>query len=407
MKTFISLIVSLLFSNFNFAQTKPHKFWRISIHRPDGKQIIFNARTDFKNGKQVLYFLNGSEAMSIPNVKKRDDSLFIKMPVFESEFRARIVSPDSLNGIWYKSSTGGSTVLPFTATTRNPERFPALYGDAKQNVSGKWAMDFKSETGKESPAIGTFTQEGNRVTGSVLTPGGDYRYLEGIISGDSLWFSGFDGIHALLFAAKVEGKELSGELYSGVAATEKFTGKASANPTLPNTYAVFLKPGETGHLNFKFKDTNGNAVSINDKRFKNKVVIIDIMGSWCPNCMDETAFLSDYYNKNKQRGVEVIALAYELSTDFSRSQKDLRKFQKRFDIKYPILITGVTATDKDLTEKTLLQFTNINMFPTTIILDKTGKVSKIDTGFQGPGTGKYYTEYKEEFYKLMNKLLEE
>lgn len=45
--------------------------------------------------------------------------------------------------------------------------------------------------------------------------------------------------------------------------------------------------------------------------------------------MDETAFLSDYYNKNKQRGAEIIALANEYSTDFLCSQQSLKKFQQR------------------------------------------------------------------------------
>ena len=148
-------------------------------------------------------------------------------------------------------------------------------------------------------------------------------------------------------------------------------------------------------------------VSINDARFKNKVVIIQIMGSWCPNCMDETQFLSDYYNKNKGRGVEVIALAYEYTTDKDRSTRSLRKFQQRFNVQYPMLNTGVTVGDSLRTEKTLPQITDIKMFPTSLVLDKTGKVRSIDTGFNGPGTGEHYTEYKSEFESLVGKLLGE
>jgi len=96
-----------------------------------------------------------------------------------------------------------------------------------------------------------------------------------------------------------------------------------------------------------------------------------------------------------------------LTTDFERSRNSLLKFQKAYNINYPVLITGVTVTDEQRTEKTLPQFTPIKMFPTTIILDKTGKVRKIDTGFQGPGTGSYYTNYVKEFNELMDKLLAE
>ncbi len=117
-------------------------------------------------------------------------------------------------------------------------------------------------------------------------------------------------------------------------------------------------------------------VSISDDRFRNKVVIIQIMGSWCPNCMDETAFLSEYYKANKERGIEMVALAYEYSTDFSRSQKSLRKFQQRFNITYPMLITGVRTIDSLRTEKTLPEITRIKMFPTTLFIGRDGKVKK-------------------------------
>jgi peroxiredoxin len=131
------------------------------------------------------------------------------------------------------------------------------------------------------------------------------------------------------------------------------------------------------------------------------------MGSWCPNCMDETAFLSDYYNRNKQRGVEVIALAYEYTTDWQRSLNSLKKFQQRFNVQYPILNTEVTVGDSLKTEKTLPQVTAIQSFPSSIILDKKGKIRKLDTEFTGPATGIHYTEYKKEFEQTINGLLKE
>jgi hypothetical protein len=123
--------------------------------------------------------------------------------------------------------------------------------------------------------------------------------------------------------------------------------------------------------------------------------------------MDETAFLSDYHNKNKQRGIEIVALAYEYSSDFKRSQQSLRKFQQRFNVQYSVLITGVTVSDTLRTEKTLPQVTRIKVFPSSIIIDKKGKVRKLDTGFFGPGTGQHYDTYKREFFGTIDKLLEE
>jgi thiol-disulfide isomerase/thioredoxin len=136
-------------------------------------------------------------------------------------------------------------------------------------------------------------------------------------------------------------------------------------------------------------------------------VVIQIMGSWCPNCMDETAFLTKYYDLNKNRGIEMVALAYEYSTNFSRGQKSLRKLQKQFDVKYPILITGVTTSDSLRTEKTLPELSPIKVFPSTIFLDRMGRVREVHTGFYGPGTGIHYEDFKKEFESTISRLLAE
>jgi peroxiredoxin len=175
---------------------------------------------------------------------------------------------------------------------------------------------------------------------------------------------------------------------------------------LPDIAAMYVKKGD-GKLNFTFRDLANRKVSINDLKFRNKVVVLQIMGSWCPNCMDETAFLSDYYRKNRQRGIEIIGLAYEYSTDAERSRKSIQKFNDRFNVQYTLLNTGVTVSDSLRTEKTLPELTTIKSFPTTIFLNKQGRVAKIHAGFSGPGTGIHYTEWKNEFEKTIDDLLQE
>jgi thiol-disulfide isomerase/thioredoxin len=229
-----------------------------------------------------------------------------------------------------------------------------------------------------------------------------------VVNGDSLELSTFDGSHAFLFMARIHnGQQVSdGVFYSGATFAQPWIAVKNANASLPSTAAMFMKnPDEK--LNFSFLDLNKKPVSINDARFKNKVVIIQIMGSWCPNCMDETAFLSDYYKRNKQRGVEVIGLAYEYTTDFERSKKSIQKFKERFNIQYTLLNTGVTVSDSLRTEKTLPQLTPIKSFPSTIFLDKKGKVDRIHAGFEGPGTGEHYEVLKKEFEATVNRLLKE
>jgi peroxiredoxin len=227
------------------------------------------------------------------------------------------------------------------------------------------------------------------------------------LDGDSLLLSCFDGGHAFLFTAKVNDDNTitNGHYFTGGVNKEDWTAKRNPTASLPaEAAAMYLKPGEE-RLDFTFNDLDGKPVSINDDRFRNKVVIVQIMGSWCPNCMDETSFLSDYYNENKYRGFEVVSLAYEYSTDIERSVKSLRKFQQRFNVQYPMLVTGVSTSDSLRTEKTLPQLTPIKFFPSSVILDKKGRVRKLDTGFNGPGTGEHFVQFRKEFEKLVNDLL--
>ena len=381
--------------------------WNANLHREDGKKIVFNLAIEKEKGKTKLYVVNEPEKMLVDDVRQVKDSLFINMPLFESSFKLKIISKDSLSGTWVKKGSVKTNEMPFTASSRVPYRFSAAKGDAETQVQGKWKVDFQRE-GTTSPAIGNFKQEGNKVSGSILTPSGDYRFLSGIVTGDQLWISTFDGVYAMVFNATVTKDSLTnGKLYSGNAPVQNWSAKKDDNATLQANTNLRLKDGEDGTLNFSFKDLDGKQVSILDEKYKNKVVIIQILGSWCPNCIDETAYLTEFYDKNKDRGVEVIGLAYEYTTDAERTNYSLGKLVKRFNVKYPILVAPVALSDPKKTEKTLPQLTEISVFPSTIILDKSGKVSSITSDFYGPGTGEYYTKYTNEFEQKITKLLEE
>lgn len=381
--------------------------WLATLQRPDGEKIFFNFVMLKNNNKTVLYVINAAEKIKVDNIRFTADSVYISMPVFESVIKAAIKN-NTWQGTWTKGGTSTEHVMAFSAQP-SQKRFSATAGNALFNVTGRWAVSFEGDKSAAFPSVAEFKQIGNKLTGTILTPTGDYRYLEGIVTGNQIKLSTFDGGHAFLFTATVSNHKTitTGQFYSGKTFKESWhavkNAKAKVNVAAA---AMAMKPGEE-RLNFSFPDLDAKAVSINDERFKNKVVIVQIMGSWCPNCMDETAFLSEYYNKNKHRGVEVISLAYEYSTDFERSVKSVKKFQQRFNVQYPMLITGVSVSDSLRTEKTLPQVTPIKFFPSSIIIDKKGMVRKFDTGFVGPGTGKYYEAYLKEFYAFMDKLLNE
>ena len=409
MKRAASAFIFIVFALHSLAQTKFPSDWRAYIVRQDSNTVVFFLRSAMEQGKTVFYILNAEEKIRIDAVTVTKDSVHFSMPVFESSFKAKRNNDGSLQGIWTKGTGGVTQYWPFFAFPNQPYRFRLSLGNAKTNISGRWDVTLTRANGTLRRAVAEFVQKGNKLTGTFLTPSGDYRYLDGVVTGDSLKLSTFDGAHAYTFYAKINDfKNISGGVYySGINGKETWIAKKDANVKPPEqNEPTQLREGET-RLNFTFNDLNDQPVSINDQRYKNKVVIIQIMGSWCPNCMDETKFLSEYYDKNRGRGIEVIGLAYEYSTDLERSKKSLIKFQQRFNVQYPMLITGATSGDEMKTEKTLPQLTPIRSFPTTIFIDKKGNVREIHGTFYGPGTGKHFQEYKKEFYGLIDRLLNE
>jgi thiol-disulfide isomerase/thioredoxin len=192
---------------------------------------------------------------------------------------------------------------------------------------------------------------------------------------------------------------------SGPSHLETWTAQKDETASIDESAAAMQLKGDEHMLDFKFPDLDSNTVSLRDERFKGKVVVVQIMGSWCPNCMDETAFLSRFYRENKSRGVEVIGLAYEYTLDFARASKNLRRFKDKFQVEYPMLITGVLSSDPLRTEKTLPQMTPIKAFPSMIFLGKDGTVRKTHAGYSGPATGIHHEQFIRDFNAEINSLL--
>jgi thiol-disulfide isomerase/thioredoxin len=405
----IVFILLLLTGNENlFSQTLRNGSYRAVVYREDGKEVVFILKVGEKNKKKEIFIQNATENINVKDVVIKNDSLSFQMPVFESEFKTVIQKDGSLKGTWYKATAGKLQEWPFVAVYGKP-RFDFTDGNAKNNISGRWDVSITRANGTIRKAVAEFKQNGNNIIGTFLTPSGDYRYLEGIVTGNRLQLSTFDGAHAYTFTAQIadSNQVKEGFFGSGIAGVEKWEAVKNALVKLPEQeQPTQLKEGFT-KLDFTFKDLAGKPVSINDERFKNKVVIIQLMGSWCPNCMDETNFLSGYYNENKKRGLEIIALAYEYSTDFNRSKESVTKFQKKFNVHYPMLITGAAISDEQRTEKTLPQLTPIKVFPTTLYLDRKGNVREIHNTFYGPGTGEEHEKFKKRFYNTMDLLLAE
>ena len=380
---------------------------RAQINRNDGLHIVFNI-DEQRTGKQISWVVkNADERIAVKEFKEFKDSLIVIMPFFGAELYLK-KNLNGYSGQWKKAGSKGDVFMPIEINKLN-YRYKLPVSKNVKNLSGRWRAAFKNSAGVSSDAIAELKQTGNKLTGSVLTTTGDYRFLEGVTNGDSLVLSTFDGTHAFFFSAKVNpnGTLTNGVFASGPTSIESWEAKRDANVELDETDVLMNVKDPSNKLSFAFPDLNGNIVSTEDSRFKGKVLVVQIMGSWCPNCMDETAFLSKYYHENKDLGMEVIGLAYEYTTDIEKAKNNLLRFKNRFNVEYPMLITGVISSDPLRTEKTLPIMTPIKAFPSMIIIGKDGLVKKTHAGYSGPATGVHHEKFKAEFDAMIKELIKE
>ena len=242
--------------------------------------------------------------------------------------------------------------------------------------------------------------------GTFLSKTGDYRFLDGYTSKDTMYLYTFDGNHIYKFRAFKENDSiLKGEYWSGKTSYKTFISTKNDTAKLPDANSLtYLKEGYD-KIDFSFPDLDGNLTSLQDEKYKDKIVILQIFGTWCPNCMDETRFLSDWYHKNESQGVEIIGLAYEIKPEFEYARDRVLTMKEKLDVPYDFLIAGTSSTES--ASESLPMLNKVMSFPTSIIIDKKGKVRRIHTGFSGPATGIYYEEFVDDFNQFMQELINE
>jgi len=377
--------------------------WRGIITLQD-KELPFNFEVvNDSAGMNVIYLENASERLLLDEISTVDDSIKINLHIFDATLKAKIFD-DRLAGFFVKNYEKGYR-LPFEARFGQSFRFVVNDNSLHADFTGKYATTFfhGSDTTR---AVAIFKQQGNHAEGTFLTPTGDYRYLEGNVVNDTLHLSTFDGNHAYLFTAvKIGNNSLRGEYWSGKAWHETWIAVKNDDAALPGAESLTkLKPGYD-KIDFGFPDVNGDTIHPTDAKYKNKVLILQLFGTWCPNCMDETKFLAPWYTQHKNDGIEIIGLAYEQKNDFNYASERVKKMKQKLNVDYDFVIAG--TSDKKNASESLPMLDGVYAFPTTIFIGKDGKVKKIHTGFSGPGTGVYYDQFIQEFNKTINDLLTE
>jgi len=298
MKSLFTISICLVVSTICFSQLPKSGPWRGEIDHLGGK-LPFNFVVGAKptKSKMDIRIQNGAEKARLGEAYFRGDSLVIPFDLYDSELVGSLNNAQTLIGFWQKKRNGKTLYrIPFQAKAGSNARFINLL-PAKINVGGKYSADFWSDESNHSPGVMVLSQQGNQVTGTVLKTSGDYRFLQGNVSGDSLLLSYFDGSGVMQFRARLQGDQLSGNFFSGLAGKRNFMAKKDAKASLPDLKKLtYLKPG-FDRISFSLPNPSGKLISLADERYKNKVVIIELMGSWCPNCLDESRYLAPFYKK--------------------------------------------------------------------------------------------------------------
>lgn len=324
------------------------------------------------------------------------------MPLFHTLLKGHFNSDNTLDGQWIDPTRVPQASIPFTVrpNTLLPIDFPA---NTEETI---WECHFSPEQpDNHTQAVGLFKTYNNHIHATFLTETGDYRFLEGNTTGNSLELACFDGTHLFYFCANIEGDSLTdGHFLSGNTWQENWNGFLNPNARLrdPDSLTT-LKSNE--QFEFTAISVNKDTVHFDSTAFKDHVSIVQIFGSWCPNCTDESKFLKELYAAYSNRGLQIIPVAFEREAKISEQLFRIQRQFKDLGLPYSPYLGGTSP--KSTAEMVFPQLNHVISYPTTIILDKQGKVRKIHTGFYGPGTGKYYMRHKELLTLFVEELLDE
>ncbi|MFN0031330.1 MAG: TlpA family protein disulfide reductase [Flavobacteriales bacterium] len=351
----------------------------------------------------VWHIHNADETILIDSLVWNKKSFRVKMPLFNTSLSGELINENEIRGIWTDHSRDSVYTIPFVMThaggTKSTDATTRL---SERTFECTFSPGLPDDMYK---AVGIIREhEGGKLNGTFLTEAGDYRYLSGNTTGRSMQLSCFDGTHLFHFCANVQGDSLTdGMFYSGKHWSEPWEAVANPDAALRNPDSLTFVTNAAGKFQFKARNEVGDSVLFNEQLFAGKVSVVQIYGSWCPNCTDESIFLKGLYEKYHAQGLQVIPVAFERSEDFSIARTAIRDQFGQLKIPYPSYFGGRKSTASAV----FSDLSKILSYPTAIFIDKQGKVRKIHTGFYGPGTGDYYTRNTEILDMFVRQLLAE
>lgn len=356
--------------------------------------VPFRLRIVEQSDSVSAVLFDGNRELPSSTGTRQGNTLTFTYPSYAATLTARLVD-GQLEGEYARV---GRAAFPFKAARAADA--PAPPG-AVPAIGGLYIIPTTSAKG-ESAWRFIVRQTGPDVEASILRIDGDTGALTGRYDGTRFVLSHFSGARPLLLEVTANS---DGSLTLVQNRDKTLTALKAGTPNLPQPTESgnhTLIKDSTSPLRFRFTDLEGRIVTEQDPRIAGKVVIVSVTGSWCPNCHDEAPFLSELYQAYKDKGLTVVAFAFEEETQLKDPTR-LRAFVKQYGIEYPVLLAGVP----DQAQETLPQVANLNAFPTTLFLGRDGRLRATHAGFPSQASGEFYTRAREEILTTVDRLLVE
>jgi thiol-disulfide isomerase/thioredoxin len=383
------LLAVLFFPAPTRAQSSLIGLWDASITL-DQAEIPFRFAVSDSDGQLQGFFFEGDKKIASTSGQFSNGQLVLQYDSLYTTLTASL-NGDQLEGTYCQNRKNGKTY----AFHAHRFQSPAVSATAQTppQVAGNWEMHLLGEdhSPKKDPRANLswklyLRQSGSEVTGSILRIDGDTGTLTGSWHGDTLVLSHFAGERPVLFEAQLQPDGTLSITYNRLnhylaARGSEARAKGIPEPPDPTRFTRVADP--TAPFHFAFADSDGQLVSDSDPRFAGKVVLLAIGGTWCPNCRDEAPFLVDLYHRYHAQGLEIVGLNFEAAGDPAEDDPRIAAFLHEFSVPYPVLLAGAVG---EVPQK-LPQLINFGAYPTTVLLDRGGRVRSVHTGFASSATG--------------------
>jgi thiol-disulfide isomerase/thioredoxin len=387
-----------------FAQTNttpsPAGLWDATITF-NGQDIPFRLQIAGDGSNLQGWLFNGDDKVVASGASFQNGSLVLNFDSYAAKLEAKLQDGALVGqyGPMLKKN------YPITA-----HRHQAMVNSSASapSINGLWEVAVKSSKGEQAWRLIVQQKSAMDVSAAILRVDGDTGALTGSYKDGKFVLSHFSGGRPALMiltpasdgTLAIDMSDLHGKSQLTASRPDVARAKGLPPPTDPDHHTSVKDP--SAPFKFSFPDLNGKIVSNTDARFQGKVVLVNITGSWCPNCHDEAPFLAELYRKYRSQGLEVVALSFEEGDQLTNPAR-LRAFMKEYGIDYTVLLGG-TPDDRDAK---LTQPVNLNSWPTTFFLGRDGRVRFVHAGFPGPASGDLYRQATREFNAQVESLLAE